>query len=136
MFEQAVPVKNDPTSPAGFTGLDAVIEPTIETYQFLSPAALDSKFYEASIEYRISLYTPNGELITDWPVTGHGRSYSRFWGAGQSLGEATTIAMRDAAAAMIINFKHRPSVRKWLLRINESQDRGSVTNARRISTTG
>jgi hypothetical protein len=136
MFEQAVLVGNPPLSPAGSSDFDAVIEPEVKSYEFLTPVASGSDFYQVSIEYRMRLYDSDGEMIAEWPVTGQGRSHSKLWGADQSLAEATTIAMRDAAAAVIINFRHRPRVENWLSQVNGNEDRDNVGSAHKDPSPG
>jgi hypothetical protein len=118
MFERAVPVENQPSSPGRLPEFDALIQPEIKGYEFLLPAASGSDFYQVSIEYRMNLYASNGEVIDRWSITGWGWSRSKFWRAGEALAEATTVAMRDAAAAMIINFTRRRRIKDWLSQVN------------------
>ncbi len=136
MFEQATPVGKRLGALEGSSELDALIVPSVEDYELLTPAESGSKFYQVSIEYGMRLYDADGELIANWPISGHGRSRYKFLAAHQSLAEATTIAMRDAAASMIINFRHRPWVKHWLSQVNGNQDADNVTSSRKAPSPG
>lgn len=114
MFEQAVPVTTQQPGPE----FDAVVEPMIETFEYLEPAISGSEFYAVTIRYRISVYDPNGGVIASWPLVAYGKSRSRAMNSGQSLGEATLLAMRDAAAILSTEFKDQKQVKAWLLARN------------------
>jgi len=114
MFEQAVPVTTQQPGP----GFDAVVEPMIETFEYLEPAISGSEFYAVTIRYRISVYDPSGGVIASWSLVAYGKSRSRALNSGQSLGEATLRAMRDAAAILSTEFKDQKQVKAWLLARN------------------
>lgn len=114
MFERVVPVTSQQPGP----GLDAVVEPAIETFEYLEPLISGSKFYAVTIRYRISVYSPDGGVIASWPLVAYGKSRSRAMHSGQSLGEATLSAMRDAAAILSTEFKDQKQVKAWLLSRN------------------
>ena len=114
MFARAVPVGTQQGQP----GLDAVIEPMIETFEYLEPAISGSKFYAVTIRYRISVYGPDGGVIASWPLVAYGKSRSKTLNSGESLGEATLLAMRDAAAILSTEFKDQKQVKAWLLARN------------------
>jgi hypothetical protein len=126
MFERAVPVTNR-TPAARVSELDAIIQPTLEEYDITSPTESDPKFYEVSIEYVINLYTADGERLTRWPLTGTGRSPSKMMRAGESVAEATSMAMRDAAAGLVIDFRRAPRVKQWLKQAEHHEDNRNVS---------
>lgn len=114
MFERVAPVDTQQPGP----GFDAVIEPVIETFEYLEPAISGSKFYAVTIRYRISVYDPQGGVIASWPLVAYGKSRSKMLSSGDSLGEATLLAMRDAAAILSTEFKDQRQVKAWLMARN------------------
>lgn len=110
MFAQVTSVQGV----AGNSGLDAVIKPEIEQYQFNTPEQNQTDYFEAWFKYRITLYDPQGKKLADWPLTAYGRSEAQFMNAEDSLRLATRIAMRDAATAMVLEFGQNPAVRALL----------------------
>ena len=109
------------------SALDAVIRPSIEDYQFSTPEQSGTDYFEAWIEYQMHVYTPQGKLMTDWPVTGYGRSAMDFLGAREALLEASTLAMRDAAAAFTLGFARRHGVRAYLYGSKTRSSAGSIS---------
>ncbi len=95
-------------------GLDAILEPTIESYEFANPLEADDEYTTVWITYRMRLTDPEGRLIAEWPVRAYGRGRYGFLGAKDSLVEATELAMRDAGAYIAVYFADEPRVREWL----------------------
>lgn len=113
LFREAVPVENVQAG-ALLPGIDLVIKPSIESYSFQTPWGTNSKFYEVDIHYNLAFYTPEGELITHWPIAGHGRSRSQLLSSDKPLEEATIAAMRDAAALVVIELPEKLDVQGLL----------------------
>lgn len=82
-------------------GVDAVLEPKINAFEFSLPRHSRSKQYGVWISYTISVYGPDGELRTSWPVKGYGEVDSRRFKGKASMRQATVMAMRDAATIII-----------------------------------
>jgi hypothetical protein len=122
-FEGVAPVQR---LAAGGT-LDVVIRPSIEDYQFSTPEQSGTDYFEAWIEYQMRIYTPQGKLTAEWPVTGYGRSAVDFLGAREALLEASTLAMRDAAAAFTLGFARKPGVRAFLYGSKTRSSAGSIS---------
>ena len=128
MFKRVVPITELPRSSQGrSSALDMILEPVIEEYAFVTPSQNGSDYYEVSIRYRMSLYLPSGKFVTAWPVTGYGKSAGKAFGGGQSISEATTSAMRDAAAVTAIELKDKPEV-KLLLSL-KSDDKEALVDS-------
>ncbi len=96
------------------SGLDAIIKPEIEEYQFSTPDQNQTDYFEAWFKYRIYFYDAQGKKLGDWPLTAYGRSEAQFLNAEDSLRVATRVAMRDAATAMVLEFDQHPAVRAFL----------------------
>jgi len=94
--------------------LDAILTPTIESYEFANPLEANVESTTVWITYRMRLTYPDGRLIAEWPVRAYGRSPYGFMEAKDSLIEATQIAMRDAGAYITLNFADEPRIREWL----------------------
>ncbi len=114
LFRQVILVDDLPPSASKSENLDAIIAPSIEDIAFATPEDSGFNFYEVSLRYRLALYNPSGELLNAWSVNGYGRSPSRQFKSSQAVSEATTIAMRDAAAQIAIGFQTRPEVQDLL----------------------
>ena len=114
MFQNVMPVHDVESASLNAHDIDAIIEPTIDEYVFNTPDDNGTDYYEVSIRYQISVYSPSGELLTSWPVTGYGKSRSSKFKSGQAVGKATTEAMRDAAAFMAIEFREVPEVKRLM----------------------
>lgn len=114
MFEHVTPVTEFPPESGEARGVDAIIKPQVEGFTFVTPGPTGSTFVEVSIRYRFTLYSPRGEFLSSWALEGYGRSHSRLFKAALPLEEATTLAMRDAAAVVAIEFKHKPEVKALL----------------------
>jgi hypothetical protein len=130
MFERAVPVTHRASAAATTSQLDAVIQPTMEGYNIITPTESNSKFYQVSVEYMINLHTRDGERLTRWALLGTGRSPSKTMRAGACVAEATRAAMRDAAAELVINFRRAPRIRRWLQMADAREDNRKVKASR------
>jgi len=114
MFERVVEL-DSPEAAAKDPSLDAVLVPEVADLQFAIPFQTKSKFYEVWVKYRFSLLTPDGSTITQWEMTGYGKTRGGgLAGEGASLQEAAIEALRDAGAFLAIDFRNQPGVRAWL----------------------
>lgn len=115
LFRQVVAVEGKPFPPPKSAHVDAIIIPSFEDIAFVTPENSGVDFYEVSLRYRVALHRPSGALIDAWSVNGYGRHpYSKF-NSSRSVSEATTLAMRDAAAQIAIEFQSRPEVKDLLV---------------------
>ena len=118
MFDNIVPVSS---IEGVHNEVDAILAPTIEQLQFSIPEQTRSDFFEVWIQYKLSLYEPDGSLIHTWNVMAYGKANERNYSAMQAkkrpaLIEATTWALRDAAANVSFEFNRQKPVRQWLQR--------------------
>lgn len=96
-------------------GVDGIIEPTIKDMQFALPQETRSELYEAWVKYNIQLYSPTGELLAQWPVTGYGKSVKKFLKTRKKgLTAAINLALRDAGAKLALHFDQSADVKQWI----------------------
>jgi len=115
MFREVIKVDSRESAFAMENEVDAVIVASIEDLQVAPPKRLESEFFETWIQYRIEAYDKARAPIVDWKVSGYGRSEAGMFGKSDALKEATVMAMRDAAASIVIKFKRQPRVKEWIL---------------------
>lgn len=84
--------------------LDALIEPTIDAFEFSTPGQSNTEAFAVWIRYRLKVFDPEGELVSNWPVAAYGKSQTTKMGGSKALQRAAILAMRDAAALMIMKF--------------------------------
>ena len=130
MFEDLVPVEpavqeQSANTPIHFVGtdgsspaVDGIIAPSIEEVQFAIPDQTGSDFYEVWIRYKVTLFDALGNNVGEYPLIGYGKANERNFGQlGQqtpALHEATTWALRGAAAELTIRFRDQVVVQNWL----------------------
>jgi hypothetical protein len=113
MFERVIVVDSiDAATRAG--PVRAILEPTIEEYAFVTPRDAGSSFFAVSIKYRMGIYTPEGRLADSWAFTGYGSAPTAGMSDQESLQRATSLALRDAAAKLAVEFRDQEIVRELL----------------------
>ena len=112
MFVQAITLTTPDASSAG-VDVDLVIEPMLQEYAYLSPIETATDFYAVSLKYQIRIYSPDGVIIGYWPLVAFGKSRTRLLNKNESLGDATTMALRDVAAAMVSQFRTIVEKQAW-----------------------
>ena len=102
MFESVTVVRqgDDPA----LMGLDALIEPSIDAFEFSTPTQSKTESFAVWIRYRLKVYDREGALISNWPVSAYGKSQTTSMNKDEALKRAAVLAMRDAAALMIMKF--------------------------------
>lgn len=120
LFNQILPSLFRATRPVSGTAVtgepvDAIIAPQVDEMQVALPQETRSGLYEAWVKYKIRLYEPDGTLITEFPVTGYGKTEEAlFKSKNKGLNDAITQAMRDAGAKLALGFPKVEEVRGWL----------------------
>lgn len=84
--------------------LDALIEPSIDAFEFSTPEQSNTEAFAVWIRYRLKVYDTEGQLVSNWPVAAYGKSQTTTMGGSDALQRAAVLAMRDAAALMIMKF--------------------------------
>jgi hypothetical protein len=89
--------------------LKAVFETRLDQYSFVTSRETGGRYYAVTIRYRINLYTPQGEKVDSYTLTGYGSSLARGMSGRKPLTQATVGAMRDAAAKFLVQFPDQPA---------------------------
>ena len=83
---------------------DALIEPSIDAFEFSVPNQTKTDAFAVWIRYRIKVYDRHGTLVANLPISAYGKSLTTTMGGSRALQRAAVLAMRDAAALMIMKF--------------------------------
>lgn len=81
---------------------DALIEPSIEGFEFSVPSQSKAEEFAVWIRYRMAIYDSVGNNASNWTVSAYGKSQKEGLGGSDSLRRAAVLAMRDAAALIIM----------------------------------
>ena len=102
MFDRVtvVAAKDDPK----LMDIDALVEPSIDAFEFSTPEQSKTDAFAVWIRYRIKVYDQAGTLVSNWPVSAYGKSQTTAMNKSDALRRAAVLAMRDAAALMVIKF--------------------------------
>ena len=83
-------------------GIDALIEPNIDAFEFSVPEQSQTDAFAVWIRYRIKIFDDAGTQVANWPISAYGKSQSATFGGDTALQRAAVLAMRDAAALVIL----------------------------------
>ena len=81
---------------------DALIEPSIDGFEFSVPTQSKTETYAVWIRYRIQVFDRAGNSASNWTVSAYGKTQKEGLVGSDSLQRATVLAMRDAAALIIM----------------------------------
>lgn len=81
---------------------DALIEPSIDAFEFSVPNQSQTDSFAVWIRYRLKIFDAAGNEIANWPLSAYGKSENSFMGGDEALRRAAVLAMRDAAALVIL----------------------------------
>ncbi|MCZ6585268.1 MAG: hypothetical protein O6930_04555 [Gammaproteobacteria bacterium] len=112
MFVETRAVDEVPLTPTDLYNLDGVLRTELEKFEFEVPISKRDEFVEVWMQYRLTLYEPDGTLVVEWPVSGYGKSESGK--NEQALHRATVVAMREVGAAISTRFAEQPRIEYWL----------------------
>jgi hypothetical protein len=83
---------------------DALVEPSIDAFEFSVPSQSKTEAFAVWIRYRLRVYDDTGRIVGNWPVSAYGKSLTTMMGGDEALQRAAVLAMRDAAALVIFRF--------------------------------
>ncbi len=109
MFESTIIL--GPDDDARDYQFDALIEPSIEGFEFSTPGQTQSNAYSVWIRYRMNVFDRVGNRASSWTVSAYGKSQKMGLTGTDSLRRAAVLAMRDAAALIIIQFEKVSKIR-------------------------
>lgn len=93
-------------------GLDALIEPSIDAFEFSVPNQSQTEEFAVWIRYRIKIYDNQGNQVANWPISAYGKSQTTMFSGDDSLRRAAVLAMRDAAALIILQMDKATGISK------------------------
>lgn len=128
-FTKVVRRDSMPREGESLAGIDFVLKPEVDEYAFLTPEDSGVDFYSVSIRYNLSAYAPNGAPLDRWQINSYGRTKAKKISPKDSLRAATDVALRDAAAALALDFQQRPQILA-LLQTAPGKDGTEATQAR------
>lgn len=82
--------------------IDALIEPSIDAFEFSVPSQSQKDEFAVWIRYRLKIFDRDGVQIANWPIAAYGKSQASTFGGDDALRRAAVLAMRDAAALIIL----------------------------------
>jgi hypothetical protein len=82
--------------------IDAWIEPSIDAFEFSVPSQSQTPSFAVWIRYRIKIFDSQGNQFANWPISAYGKSLTTTMGGDKALRRAAVLAMRDAAALIIM----------------------------------
>ncbi len=129
MFDQVTIITEADEIPS--SGIDALIEPTIDAFEFSVPNQTKTDSFSVWIRYRIKVYDSEGELIANWPVSAYGKSLTTAMGGSDALQRAAVLALRDAAALLIIKFDDQVLVSS----LGDSEEKAAIETDQPASDT-
>jgi len=94
---------------------DIVIIPSVRQVQLSTPTESYLNVYEVWIKYNLDIETPDGVPIDSWFLPAYGKTpYSFLFSRGLAVETATTVALRDAAAKLMLDFFRIPAIYGWM----------------------
>jgi len=100
MFDNVIMLGPDDNA-LDFT-FDALIEPKIEGFEFSVPNQTKTDAFAVWIRYRLQIFDSVGNSASTWTVSAYGKSQKEGLGGSKSLQRAAVLAMRDAAALILL----------------------------------
>lgn len=110
MFSEFTVIDAD-TDP-GDLAIDALIEPSIDAFEFSVPRQSQTDDFAVWIRYRIKIFDREGVQIANWPIAAYGKSLTTTFGGDAALQRAAVLAMRDAAALIILQMDRATGISK------------------------
>ena len=93
-------------------GIDALIEPSIDAFEFSVPKQSQTEEFAVWIRYRIKIYDAQGNQVANWPISAYGKALTTMFGGDAALRHAAVLAMRDAAALIIMQMDKATGISK------------------------
>ena len=90
---------------------DALIEPSIEGFEFSTPGQTQTNDFSVWIRYRMNVFDSVGNRASSWTVSAYGKSQKEGLTGTDSLRRAAVLAMRDAAALIIMQMEKVSKIR-------------------------
>ncbi len=97
-----------------------IIIPSVREVQLSTPSDSYLNVYEVWIKYNLDIENADGEPIESWFMPAYGKTPdSMMLSRSNAINTATTVALRDAGAKLLLDFFRIPSVYSWMERQKE-----------------
>jgi hypothetical protein len=103
-------------------GLDALIEPSIDAFEFSVPKQSQTEEFAVWIRYRIKIFDGEGNQVANWPISAYGKAQTTMFTGDAALRRAAVLAMRDAAALVIMQMDKATGISKLNAARNQMPD--------------
>ena len=110
MFDEVI-VFDDGQDPAA-AGIDLLIKPSVDAFEFALPQQSRSETYTVWIRYRLRVFDNAGKEIANWPVSAYGKAGAGRFEGTKAMHRAAALAMRDAAALISLRFAKEIAIGK------------------------
>ena len=94
-------------------------------FEFSVPNQSKTEAFAVWIRYRIRVFDDEGDQVANWPVSAYGKSETSSVSDAQALQRAAVLAMRDAAALMIMKLDEATGISK-IAQARVAMSEGSV----------
>lgn len=110
MFTDFMVIEED--TDARDLAIDALIEPSIDAFEFSVPSQSQTEEFAVWIRYRIKIFDSEGVQVANWPIAAYGKSQTSTFDGDDALRRAAVLAMRDAAALIILQMDKSTGISK------------------------
>lgn len=94
---------------------DLVIIPSVREVQLSTPTESYLNVYEVWIKYNLDIETADGMPIDSWFLPAYGKTPDSYlFSRSLAVESATVMAMRDAAAKLMLDFFRIPAIYGWM----------------------
>lgn len=111
MFSQVALI--DSIDEAPVANVDGVLVPQLEKFEFDVPIGRRDEFAEVWLQYALTLFEPNGNVVHRWTVSGYGKS-ELVRDQEDAVKRAAVVALRDVGATIATRFSEQQPIRYWL----------------------
>lgn len=115
MFQATQRVTSIDAAAQEMPGLDAIVSPSVDAFEFSLPEQSATDRYAVWIRYNLDVHGRDGRLIIRWPVTAYGQSGTSGLSDEKAMERAAVLALRDAASSIAVGFSKQQQIRESLL---------------------
>ncbi len=108
MFAEVLEIEKGTDTDA--LGVDLVIHPRVEAFEFALPQQSRTEAYTVWIRYRLTVFDPAGDELATWPVNAYGKAAADRFEGSKAIQRAAALAMRDAAALVTMRFARETGI--------------------------
>ena len=115
----------DSVDAAAAADVDGVLLPQLEKFEFDVPIGQRDEFAEVWLQYALTLFQPDGQVVHRWTVSGYGKA-ELIRDREEAVKRAAIVALRDVGATIATKFSAQQPISYWLGETSNGTNRGSV----------